>query len=171
MKSVCITPQIILPTSSQTYLADFSLLGGAESLSEGKQPPNWLPRRTEIPHPQNLQSIYGSAPQDPSDFLWLMTEEPHRSRRKAILKAHPEVSNRPTRFPFVRLYLGLAKQEFELEFEFASFLGAVTHCYTSPDLCGRLTPGHDLVLRSTLLHSSSVICLLSFVSGHQAHGS
>jgi len=31
-------------------------------------------------------------PQDPSDFLWLMTEEPHRSRRKAILKAHPEVT-------------------------------------------------------------------------------
>ena len=30
-------------------------------------------------------------PQDPSDFLWIMTEEPHRSRRMAIMKAHPEV--------------------------------------------------------------------------------
>ncbi|KAJ9100655.1 hypothetical protein QFC21_003700 [Naganishia friedmannii] len=30
-------------------------------------------------------------PQDPNDFLWMLTEEPHRSRRKAILKAHPEV--------------------------------------------------------------------------------
>lgn len=30
-------------------------------------------------------------PADPADFLWLMTEEPHRSRRMAILKAHPEV--------------------------------------------------------------------------------
>lgn len=29
--------------------------------------------------------------QDPSDWLWMMTEEPHRTRRKAILKAHPEV--------------------------------------------------------------------------------
>jgi hypothetical protein len=29
---------------------------------------------------------------DPDDFLWIMTEEPHRSRRKAILKAHPEVN-------------------------------------------------------------------------------
>lgn len=26
------------------------------------------------------------------DFLWMTTEEPHRSRRMAILKAHPEVS-------------------------------------------------------------------------------
>lgn len=30
--------------------------------------------------------------QDPNDWLWMMTEEPHRSRRRAILKAHPEVS-------------------------------------------------------------------------------
>jgi Sphingolipid Delta4-desaturase (DES) len=37
--------------------------------------------------------FYGLTPHDPSDFLWLMTEEPHRSRRMAILKAHPEVSN------------------------------------------------------------------------------
>jgi sphingolipid delta-4 desaturase len=29
---------------------------------------------------------------DPQDFLWMYTEEPHRSRRMAILKHHPEVS-------------------------------------------------------------------------------
>lgn len=29
--------------------------------------------------------------QDPNDWLWMMTEEPHRSRRRAILKAHPEI--------------------------------------------------------------------------------
>ncbi|KAI0279939.1 fatty acid desaturase-domain-containing protein [Russula aff. rugulosa BPL654] len=73
---------------------DFSLLGGAESISEPKpkQDP-WLPRRTKIPYPQDIQNVYGSMPQDPigSDFLWLMTEEPHRSRRRAIMKAHPEV--------------------------------------------------------------------------------
>ncbi|GAA5900068.1 hypothetical protein JCM6882_002605 [Rhodosporidiobolus microsporus] len=31
-------------------------------------------------------------PQDGSDFLWMLTEEPHRTRRKAIMKAHPEVT-------------------------------------------------------------------------------
>ena len=40
-------------------------------------------------------------PQDPSDFLWLMTEEPHRSRRKAIMKAHPEVSIDPPSASFL----------------------------------------------------------------------
>lgn len=34
---------------------------------------------------------FSSEPQDPNDFLWLLTEEPHRTRRMAILKAHPEV--------------------------------------------------------------------------------
>ena len=36
--------------------------------------------------------MYPAPPQDPKDFLWLMTEEPHRTRRLAIMKAHPEVS-------------------------------------------------------------------------------
>ncbi|KAH9960531.1 dihydroceramide delta-desaturase [Russula compacta] len=80
------------PSPNIPHEIDFSLFGGAESLSEGKQPPIRLPRRTEIPLPQHLQSTYGSTPQDPSDFLWLMTEEPHRSRRKAIMRAHPEVT-------------------------------------------------------------------------------
>ena len=73
---------------SLTCLPDFSKFGGAESLSEGRSP-----RRTVIVSPRKSdeeKSPYGP-PQDPSDFLWLMTEEPHRSRRTAILKAHPEV--------------------------------------------------------------------------------
>ncbi|CAH7687508.1 fatty acid desaturase-domain-containing protein [Phakopsora pachyrhizi] len=31
-------------------------------------------------------------PKDPNDWLWLMTEEPHRSRRRAILADHPEIT-------------------------------------------------------------------------------
>jgi hypothetical protein len=68
---------------------DFSYFGGAESLWEGKQR---SPRRTEVPRPTDKDDgkSYPAAPQDPSDFLWLMTEEPHRTRRLEIMKAHPE---------------------------------------------------------------------------------
>ena len=68
---------------------DFSFYGGAESLKEGRSP-----RRTTIVSPafkDDRKSHFGP-PQDPKDFLWLMTEEPHRTRRMAIIKAHPEVS-------------------------------------------------------------------------------
>jgi len=30
---------------------------------------------------------------DNNDFFWTYTEEPHRSRRQAIIKAHPEVGS------------------------------------------------------------------------------
>ncbi|CCA69538.1 related to dihydroceramide delta(4)-desaturase [Serendipita indica DSM 11827] len=68
--------------------ADFSLYGGAESLSEGKS--KRAPRRTIVESQTSTQHV--RPPQDPSDFLWIMTEEPHRSRRMQILKAHPEVT-------------------------------------------------------------------------------
>lgn len=41
---------------------------------------------------------------DGTDFLWMMTEEPHRTRRKAVLKAHPEVSidgNKQRAYPLI----------------------------------------------------------------------
>ena len=64
---------------------DFSLYGGAESLANGRT------RRTVVQRrPQSSDDLL-QPPQDPNDFLWLMTEEPHRSRRMEILKAHPEV--------------------------------------------------------------------------------
>lgn len=68
--------------------SDFSYFGGAESLSEGR-----TPRRTSVTAPSKLDDgkSFTGPPQDPNDFLWLMTEEPHRSRRTAIIKAHPEV--------------------------------------------------------------------------------
>lgn len=28
----------------------------------------------------------------PDDFFWAYTEEPHKTRRQAIIKAHPEVA-------------------------------------------------------------------------------
>jgi hypothetical protein len=34
------------------------------------------------------------------DFFWTYTEEPHRTRRLAIIKAHPEVRDLPLRREF-----------------------------------------------------------------------
>lgn len=72
-------------------MVDFSYFGGAESLSEGRSP-----RRTVVISPTSKDDgvHHVAPPQDPSDFLWIMTEEPHRSRRMAIMKAHPEVLTR-----------------------------------------------------------------------------
>ncbi|KAI0766243.1 dihydroceramide delta-4-desaturase [Irpex lacteus] len=78
------------PSNTQaTSEVDYSYFGGAESFTEGRPP-----RRTAVVAPSTKDdgvSKFGP-PQDPSDFLWLMTEEPHRSRRMAIMKAHPEVT-------------------------------------------------------------------------------
>lgn len=94
-----------MPISEHLYLCidiplnflhgtDYSLFGGAESLSEGRHVCGRSPRR--VYPASGCDSQYDShafpaPPQDPKDFLWLMTEEPHRSRRTAIMKAHPEV--------------------------------------------------------------------------------
>lgn len=70
---------------------DWSFYGGAESIAPSddvrrraaasKEPVDgrpWLPHIADKPQPKD-------------DFLWLLTEEPHRTRRMAILHAHPEV--------------------------------------------------------------------------------
>lgn len=49
----------------------------------------WLPEVLKEPH-------------DGQDFLWLLTEEPHRSRRQAILKAHPEIKTLMGREPLTK---------------------------------------------------------------------
>ncbi|KAG9311689.1 dihydroceramide delta(4)-desaturase [Chiua virens] len=51
------------------------------------------PRRTVVPSPtiSDNGKAHPGSPQNPADFLWLMTEEPHRSRRMEIMKAHPDV--------------------------------------------------------------------------------
>ncbi|KAI0682938.1 dihydroceramide delta-4-desaturase [Cytidiella melzeri] len=77
------------PDAQPASEVDYSYFGGAESFSEGRPP-----RRTVVvtPHPKDDGVSRFGPPQDPSDFLWLMTEEPHRTRRMAIMKAHPEVT-------------------------------------------------------------------------------
>lgn len=74
---------------------DFSLFGGAEGFDEGRGDKcKRSPRRTFATQEQDAgdRYVYPAPPQNPKDFLWLMTEEPHRTRRMAIMKAHPEVS-------------------------------------------------------------------------------
>lgn len=39
---------------------------------------------------------------DTNDFLWTLNEEPHRTRRMAILKAHPEVRKLMGREPITK---------------------------------------------------------------------
>lgn len=48
-------------------------------------------QRTPLAGDKWAPAYAGNQPTDTSDFLWLLTEEPHRTRRTAILKAHPQV--------------------------------------------------------------------------------
>jgi len=47
-----------------------------------------------------VTSTKAQAKPEQNDFFWAYTEEPHRSRRMAIIKAHPEVA-----LPFCCVYL------------------------------------------------------------------
>jgi len=68
--------------AAPTIHIDWSLYGGIESSREMTDPAAsgrpWMPHVSEKPLPSD-------------DFLWSLNEEPHRTRRVAILKAHPEV--------------------------------------------------------------------------------
>ncbi|KAJ7138435.1 dihydroceramide delta(4)-desaturase [Mycena crocata] len=82
-----------MSASTAPQVVDFSLFGGAESLNEGKKATR-TPRRTTVTRAtaEDDGSAHIAPPQNPSDFLWIMTEEPHRTRRMEILKSHPEVT-------------------------------------------------------------------------------
>lgn len=82
--------RVVEPHFPLLTLPDFSYFGGAESLPEDKR----SPRRTVVVSPSGKddRQLHPGPPLDPVDFLWLMTEEPHRSRRMAIMKAHPQVT-------------------------------------------------------------------------------
>ncbi|KAF9442240.1 dihydroceramide delta(4)-desaturase [Macrolepiota fuliginosa MF-IS2] len=69
---------------------DFSKFGGADSLTEGRSPRRTFPATYNAKTDGSLPPML--APQDPKEFLWLHTEEPHRSRRLEIMKKYPEVT-------------------------------------------------------------------------------
>ncbi|KAI6006951.1 fatty acid desaturase-domain-containing protein [Pisolithus albus] len=75
-----------------SFTIDFSYFGGAETLPRNVD--RRSPRRTVVVARSEKDDgrSYPGPPLDPADFLWMMTEEPHRSRRTAIMKAHPEVT-------------------------------------------------------------------------------
>lgn len=71
--------RVVSKTAPSVHV-DWSLYGGEERTG----PTDDVPGRKWMPpiHDKPVAS---------DDFLWSMTEEPHRTRRMAILKAHPEV--------------------------------------------------------------------------------
>ncbi|CAD6893437.1 unnamed protein product [Tilletia controversa] len=61
-------------------------------------------------------------PQDASEFLWLLTEEPHRTRRAAILKDHPEIRSLMGHEPLTKyVSLGVTLLQLGLAIAFAHF--------------------------------------------------
>jgi hypothetical protein len=98
------------------------------------------------PHASRIQPPEGSASYD--HFFWTYTEEPHRSRRQAIIKAHPEVCSIP---PFSPQYGCLATTE-EIQFANHTLLreGYKTMRPRTPyemaRSCRRLSPNHLRIL-------------------------
>ncbi|WVQ95508.1 hypothetical protein IAU59_002605 [Kwoniella sp. CBS 9459] len=89
------------PTLSSCDPSDQELSGDEHLVNEGKA--------GKVTPPVDVEGV-DEREQNP-DFLWMTTEEPHRSRRIAILKAHPEVRKlmgpTPLTFPIVILVLSV----------------------------------------------------------------
>nr|CDI53510.1 related to dihydroceramide delta(4)-desaturase [Melanopsichium pennsylvanicum 4] len=78
--------------SQQDELDDVSLpdVSRSESISSILSRPNAIRAASATDGKPWLPAIVSTESQ-PNDFLWMHTEEPHRSRRMAILKAHPQI--------------------------------------------------------------------------------
>lgn len=64
----------------------------ATTVSSKSKSNDELPRLRAVP--ENGKAKAASTPEDDESyehFFWTYTEEPHRTRRMAIIKAHPEV--------------------------------------------------------------------------------
>ncbi|PWN91852.1 hypothetical protein FA10DRAFT_265686 [Acaromyces ingoldii] len=99
------------PLTSDDEVAD--LLAGdggqAKEALESMAGTQWLPN-------------IAKEPQDATDFLWLLTEEPHRTRRMAILKAHPEVRTLMGHEPWTKwISLGVVVLQLSLAVALAKF--------------------------------------------------
>ncbi|KAH9822691.1 fatty acid desaturase-domain-containing protein [Melampsora americana] len=79
-----IGPTHSTPTTSSE---DISTLSDSSSSSSNQENQHLNSRKGDPWKPKMI-----GISQDPNDWLWLMSEEPHKSRRKAILKSHPEVT-------------------------------------------------------------------------------
>lgn len=61
------------------------------SVSTATVPPKQPAKRTFTVKAGESEVVASKAENDHDKFFWTYTEEPHRTRRQAIIKAHPEV--------------------------------------------------------------------------------
>jgi sphingolipid delta-4 desaturase len=95
------TNDTVISTASSSSAAESSSMASSSSASadspatsddEGQQNISEKDTNSTARAGDKWAPAYSSkSPADASDFLWLLTEEPHRTRRMAILKAHPQV--------------------------------------------------------------------------------
>jgi len=97
-------------------MKDYSLFGGADSLLEGHPP-----RRT-FPSAPGKGDVPLQPPKNPADFLWIHTEEPHRSRRLEIMKKHPQVTKLMGYEPLTKyIVLGVVSLQFSIGILLANY--------------------------------------------------
>lgn len=85
----------VTATDSAPHFRVSAAKGQAEKASDSQQQPS-----TRVAPPESIVE---------DQFFWTYTEEPHRSRRQAIIKAHPEVRpSSPVRVVIDRLFSSIS---------------------------------------------------------------